>query len=387
MPAKLVAPTVLLLLGLTLSPFGIVDNRWPGRASAQSAKSWLYLNAFQSRKLIAIDPITGRVEDTIDVDDAAGTLGAAVTSDGKTIITVDGSMKSRLRMFDAATLELIAEHAFDHRVLSRGSGPTVHLTADDRWLLVKTYDDAAAAKGVRVFDVEKRRFSPVGLRNRRCEDPTFASARDGRLIVACPGIFQELQPISPNVQGLWFSTMIIKSPIESPFDIALAGDGNALYAVGYPGANGYADASGSPAARPPWLLSHWTRGQLEASALDLRVALGIQGYVPLPWSRAVHALGLSPDGKVLAFVVGPHVWLLDSATLQVVGHWLEPSPVDRPVFSRDGKEILAIRHIGGGRDELIRISTSTRDVTRVPLDDLVMYFNNGVGTFIVAPAP
>jgi hypothetical protein len=386
MPAKLVALTVLILLGLTLSPLVPVDNRWPGSASAQSAKSWLYLNAFQSRKLIAIDPTTGRIEDSIDVDDAVGSLGAAVTSDGKTIITVDGSQKSRLRMFNAATLELIAEHAFDHRVLSRGSGPTIHLTADDRWLLVKTYDDAAAAKGVRVFDVEKRRFSPIGLRNRRCDDPSFASARDGRLIAACPGIFQELQPIPPNVQGLWFSGTIIKSPIESPADIALAGDGSALYAVGYPGAGGYADASGSPAARPPWLLSHWTPGQLEASALDLRVALGIQGYVPLPWSRAVHALGLSPDGKALAFVVGPHVWLLDSATLQVVGHWLEPSPVDRPAFSRDGKEILAIRHIGGGRDELIRISTVTRDVTRVPLDHLAMYFHTGVATFIVAPA-
>jgi glutamine cyclotransferase len=114
MPAKLVA---LILLGLTLTLLVSVDNQWPGSASAQIAKSWLYLNAFQSRKLTAIDPTTGRVEDTIDVDDAGGSLGAAVTSDGKTIITADGSLKSRLRMFKAATLELMAEHAFDHRVL------------------------------------------------------------------------------------------------------------------------------------------------------------------------------------------------------------------------------------------------------------------------------
>jgi hypothetical protein len=383
MLAKLVA---LILLGLTLSLLVPVDNRWPSSASAQNAKSWLYLNAFQSRKLIAIDPTTGRIEDTIDVDDAGG-LGAAVTSDGKTIITVDGSGKSRLRMFNAATLELIAEHAFDHRVLRRGSSPTVHLTADDRWLLVKTYDDAAAAKGVRVFDVENRRFSPVGLRNRRCDDPSFASARDGRLIAACPGIFQELQPIPPNVQGQWFSTMIIKGPIESPFDIALAGDGSALYAIGYPGASGYADASGSPAARPPWLLSQWTRGQLEASAIDLRVALDMQGFIPTPFSPSIPALALSPDGKGLVFVAGPHVWLLDSATQHVVGHWLEQSPVERPAFSPDGKEILAMRRLGGARGELIRISTVTRDVTRVPLDHLGMYFHTGIATFIVAPAP
>jgi hypothetical protein len=377
MPAKLVALTVLILLGLTLSPLVPVDNRSPSSASAQSAKSWLYLNAFRSRKLIAIDPATGRIEDSIDVDVG---LGAAVTSDGKTIITVDGSGKSRLRMFNAATLELIAEHAFDDRV--PGRGPTIHLTADDRWLLVKSYYE-----GVRVFDVENRRFLPVGLRNLGCYDPSFASARDGRLIAACPGTFQELQPVSPNAPGEWTSTSTIKSPIESPFDIALAGDGSALYAVGYPSESGYPGASGYPAARPPWLLSRWPRGQSEASALDLRVALGMQGYIPTPFSPSLPALALSPDGKGLAFVAGPHVWLLDSATLQVVGHWLEPSPVDRPAFSREGKEILAIRHIGGGRDELIRISTVTRDVTRVPLDHLAMYFHTGVATFLVAPAP
>jgi hypothetical protein len=141
--------TVLIMLGLMLSPFVTVDNRWPSSASAQNAKSWLYLNALRSRKLIVIDPTTGRVEDSIDVDVG---LAVAVTSDGKTILTVDGSGKSRLRMFNAATLELIAEHVFDYRV--SGRGPTLHLTADDRWLLVKTYYD-----GVRVFDVENRRFS------------------------------------------------------------------------------------------------------------------------------------------------------------------------------------------------------------------------------------
>ena len=162
---KLVA---LILLGLTLSPLVTIDHRWPGSASAQYAKSWLYLNAFRSRKLIAIDPTTGRIENSIDVDDAGG-LGAAVTSDGKTILTVDGSGKSRLRMFNAATLEPIAEDAFDYRVLGRG--PTVHLTADDRWLLVKTHDDAAAATGVRVFDVKNRRFLPAKR--------SFALARGG----------------------------------------------------------------------------------------------------------------------------------------------------------------------------------------------------------------
>jgi len=70
MPAKFAA--LLILLGLTLNLLVPVDNRWPGSASAQDAKSWLYLNAFRSRKLIAIDPITGRIEDSIDVDVGLG---------------------------------------------------------------------------------------------------------------------------------------------------------------------------------------------------------------------------------------------------------------------------------------------------------------------------
>ena len=97
MPPKLVA--LLILLGLTLSSLVPGDNLWPGRANAQNAKSWLYLNAFQSQKLIAIDPVTGRVESTIEVDDLAGTLGAGVTSDGKTVLTTPVSQLPQLNEF------------------------------------------------------------------------------------------------------------------------------------------------------------------------------------------------------------------------------------------------------------------------------------------------
>src|SRR5215470_8045367 len=185
MPRMIGALLVLMLLGLAAAPPSPL---------AQAASSWLYINAFQSRKLIAIDPTTGRVQSTIEVDDLAGTLGAGVTSDGKTVLTVDGSSKSRLRMLNAATGELIAEHLFDNRTLWLGSGTAVHLTADDRRLLVQTYDYAAAAKGVRVFDVENRRFMPVGLRERGCDDASFASARDGSLIAVCRGFLTELEP-------------------------------------------------------------------------------------------------------------------------------------------------------------------------------------------------
>jgi len=364
-----IAALLALLLGLTLV---IVDR--PGSASAQNAKSWLYLNSFQSQKLIAIDPATGRVESTIEVDDLAGSLGAAVTSDGRTLLIVDGDTKSRLRMLNAATRQPIAEQIFYHRLLLLGGGPTVHLTADDRWLFAKTYDYAAAAKGIRVFDIANRRFTPVGLRDRDCNDVNFASARDGRLIAICPGFLQELQPLSPNVPGEWTGSKVPTS-IESPADSTLTSDGDVLYALGY-----------FEAGRP-WLLNRWTRGQPQASVRDLRDVLDIHGDIPDPRGRAVPAMALSPDAKTFAVVAGPHIWLVDSATMHVVGHWLESSPVDRPAFTRDGKEILAMRHLDGGRAELLRMSTSTRDITRVPLDHLGMNFIAGAATFIVAPAP
>jgi hypothetical protein len=115
--------------------------------------------------------------------------------------------------------------------------------------------------------------------------------------------------------------------------------------------------------------------------------LDIQGATTDPSGLGTPAINLSHDGKALAVVAGPHVWLLDSATLRVVGHWRESYSVDRPAFSRDGKELLAMHHLDGGRSELIRISTVTRDVTRVPLDHLGMDFIRGAATFIVAPAP
>jgi len=378
MPPKLVA--LLILLGLTLSSLAPGDNLWPGRVNAQNAKSWVYLNAFQSQKLIAIDPVTGRVESTIEVDDLAGTLGAAVTSDGKTVLTVDGGSKSRLRMFNAATRELIAEHAFDHRVLELGIGPVVHLTADDRRLLVKTYDYAAAAKGIRVFDVQNRRFLPVGLQERGCDDPSFASARDGSLVAVCRGFLTELEPFRLNGLGEWIIKNVPTS-IEIVADVALSSDGDILYILGE------IDASGHFGVTDPWLLSRWTRGQPEASVHDVRAVLGFQGAVTDPRGRAISAMSTSPDGKALAIVAGPHVWLLDSASLRVVGHWRESSSIDRPAFTPDGKEILAMRHLGSGRSELIRISTVTRNITRVPLDHLGMNFIAGAATFIVAPAP
>jgi len=376
MPPKLVA--LLILLGLTLSSLVPGDNLWPGRANAQNAKSWLYLNAFQSQKLIAIDPVTGRVESTIEVDDLAGTLGAAVTSDGKTVLTVDGGSKSRLRVFNAATRELIAEHAFDHRVLELGIGPVVHLTADDRRLLVKTYDYAAAAKGVRVLDVENRRFLPVGLQERGCDDASFASARDGSLVAVCRGFLTELEPFRLNGLGEWIIKNVPTS-IEIVADVALSSDGDILYILGE------IDASGHFGVTDPWLLSRWQRGQSQVGVHDLRAVLDIQGAITDSGGNT--AIDLSPDGKALAIVAGPHMWLLDSATLRVVEHWLEPSPIDRPAFSPDGKEILAMRRLGGGRSELIRISSSTKEITRVPLDHLGMNFNRGAATFIVAPAP
>jgi len=98
------------------------------------------------------------------------------------LFIVDGAKKSRLRVLDAAAQVPIAEYFFDNRVLIPGGCLVVHLTADDPWLLMDTYDYAAAAKGVRIFVVENGRFMPVGSRDRGSGDIKFASGRNGLII-------------------------------------------------------------------------------------------------------------------------------------------------------------------------------------------------------------
>jgi len=118
---------------------------------------------------------------TLPVEDGGGVVGIAVSGDAKSVYLVDGNAGSRLRRFDAQTWRQDWEQEFRDRVLALGGAQVIHLTGDNRWLLIKTHDIGAAAYGIRVFDVQNGRFAPAGLAVPHCAQPLFASARDGSL--------------------------------------------------------------------------------------------------------------------------------------------------------------------------------------------------------------
>jgi hypothetical protein len=343
---------------------------------AQASRSWLYLNSFQSKKLIALDPMTGSVMSTIEVDDLAGSLGFGVTYGGKRLLIVDGGARSRLRVLDAATRGRVAEHFFDHRALLLGGGPAVHLTADDRWLFVDTCDYAAAAKGVRIFDIKSGHFMPMGLRERGCDSIKFASAHNGLVLGVCPNFLQTLQSPPPQGESEWIGTAKVETSIESPAYAALSSDGKKAYVMGY------------LEAGRPWPFARWRTGHPLARMDDLRAVLdNFHGDVPDPRGRAIPAMGLSPYGGLLAIVAGPHLWLLDSEVMHVVQHHVKLPFLDHVVFTSDGPEMLTLHSLEGGRGELLRISTQTAQIARMSLDHLNVPFVAGMTVFTLAPAP
>jgi WD40 repeat protein len=138
-----------------------------GNASGQQPASWLYLSAIRSGKLLLWDVNADKLVREIPVEDSSGSIGVAVSSDGKRLFVVDGNEVGHLKIYDTITNRLAAEHTFQNRELSNG-GSVVHLTPDDRYLFVNTYDYGEAASGVRVFDVNTDAFLKLGLRARQC---------------------------------------------------------------------------------------------------------------------------------------------------------------------------------------------------------------------------
>lgn len=362
---------VLAVAWLMLSPQGMAEE---GAEHGGGSRSWLYLNSFQSGQLLAIDPATGQIERKIAVKDGSGIIGFAVSSDGKRLFIADGDAKSRLRILDAASGQQIAEHRFEHRALLPGRKPTIHLTADGRWLLISTYDYAADAKGIRIFDVENGSFLPVGLRGRGCDNGKFASARNGVLIELCANVLRELS-MSASAPGDSAETAKIDTGIESPAALSFSPDGKDLYVLGE------IEADGS------WSLSHWQRGGTFSIEHDLRKLLNITDEISDPRGRAVPALALSPDGTRLAVSAGPHLWLLDRKSLRVTDRQTLGAIVGSLVFTDDGGELLAMQAQPGGGGELARISVSTGKIDRTPLGNLGMRFADSPAVFRLAPAP
>src|SRR5262245_47924574 len=213
---------------------------------ALQSGTWLYMSAFKSGQLHVFDLTAGKVVRSIAVEDSAGIIGVAVSSDGRKVFIVDGDHDHRLRVFRAATGERLSERPFTDRALNLSGSPVMHLSADDRWLFLKTYDYGAAAAGLRVFNVDRQRFAPLGLRGRPCRIHALAGASDGSLMAGLPQLIQAFSPLPPTRGDLLFGGRV-SMPIQSWTDLALSRDGHPLYVLGVPNS-------------VSWPLVSWQRG-------------------------------------------------------------------------------------------------------------------------------
>jgi len=340
--------------------------------NAQPAATWLYINSFQSGTLLVWDLGAGKAVRQIAVEDRSGSIGATVTADGKRLFVVDGNQVNRLRIFDAATGEKTAEHTFENRELLHGGGPVVYLTPDDHFLFVNTYDYAAAASGVRVFDVAANAFLALGLRARQCAAPILAGARNGSLFAVCPRMVHELNPLGSTPPD-FVGGKRVSTPIDEPAAVATSPDGSRLFILG--------DVN----AQDPWNLVRWDRGAASAQTHNLRQLLAVStnpsGGV-YPW------LEISPDGKTLALLYGSKLWMLDSTGLRLIRRVDLPGDARGVAFAGGGSEILTIRANANGEVQeavLLRVSTATGRIEATPLGGLKL--RAGPTVFLSAPAP
>jgi len=341
-----------------------------GHPGAQSSAAWLYVNSFQDGGLEVFDLASLKPVHTIPASSPAGSIGAAIMRDGKQLFVVDGDKSSRLRVLDAATGGELASHPFENRVLLIGGGHVLHLTADDGWLLLKTYDYAAAAAGIRVFDVKRARFATLGLRSRACGAPLFASARDGTLFSVCPNLAQRLQPLSP-APGEFIERARVSTSIAEIADVGLSPDGTRLYML--------EQADGSQ-----WRLAEWTMGESSVHEHDLHRLL--DGAPAAPGNAGPAWMDVSPDGRMLGIVRGRRAWVLERQTMRVMHQVELPSPADGALFSLDSADLLSLRGGAAPVDAvLLRIDTGTGKLREAPLPGFSIA--QGLAVFAVAPAP
>src|SRR5262245_19376213 len=204
---------------------------WSCAAAGQAPTTWVYITSFQSGALVAIDLATERSVYSIPVTDRTGSIGFAVSKDGSKLFVVDGGLDGRVRTFAASTGKELSSREFPNRLANPGGENPAHLTADGRWLLIKTYDYASAAAGVRIFNTESNTFTMIGLRNRSCAAPALGSVPDGTILAACPNLLEELAPL-PTLPGDFIVGSQQRPSLARPLTVAAAAATGAAYALG-----------------------------------------------------------------------------------------------------------------------------------------------------------
>ena len=153
--------THFLLVLLTAS-----QQAWP-----QAAR--LYASIPSTETLLAYEIPSGELAWKSTAGDRSGSIGLAVTPDGKTVAVVeDGPRDSRIRLLDASGKE---QATADFNSRARSTSGNSAFIAPGGVLLVPTTEIASWARGVRTYSLGSRRFATVGLRDRTCAAPLFAA--------------------------------------------------------------------------------------------------------------------------------------------------------------------------------------------------------------------
>src|SRR4051794_590450 len=134
---------MLRFLAFATALIGLIG--YAAELNAEPARA--YLSVFQSGQVLAADAASGAVLQSISVEDRAGIAALASSgSDGK-LFVIDGTDRSRLRIFDPKTYAVVQEERFGNRFLGFSSEKLLHLSRDGKWLFIYTYSYADAAHG------------------------------------------------------------------------------------------------------------------------------------------------------------------------------------------------------------------------------------------------
>ena len=303
---------IVYVLAGAVSAIGQTDNDYR-----------VYVSGLHQGDLAVFDG-SGKKIQSIPVQDGAGTIGVAISSDGKSIFVTEDD---HLRIVDARTGSNTHTVSYEGALHLLGQQTRLHLTADNRLLLIKTYDLGAAAAGVRIFDVGSNQFTGIGMRGRACPSPEFESTRDGTLFSICPESIQMLR-IQAKVSNDLSGVSTVKLALRDVAGTSVTPRGDRLFAI--------------ETVQPgrPWQLVCWTPGEPEVQTENLSELLKPSSDSLVQSSQAW--IASSPDGTRFAIHHGTEVWMLDAQTLKLIRQWDLKRATSGLGFSSDGHQILTL---------------------------------------------
>jgi hypothetical protein len=263
----------------------------------------------------------------LPVEDGAGVIGAAITTDDRSLYVVDGNVQSRLRRFNTETWRQDFEQTFSDRVLTTSAAQLVSVTGDNRWLLIKTYDTGAAAHGIRLFDTDNNRFARAGMAADGCAEPLFAASLSGMTAAVCPGSVEIFD--SRKGESLVRLAQAAAS-IHEPAAAVLSPRGKTLFVL-------ESRAAGAPARL--WSLSAGAKQQTASWSLDkLLGQSAVRAAEP-----QTPLVAIDQAGKTLAIVYGADVWLLDTDGMRLRRALKMAGTVSGVAFSADSRTLYTLR--------------------------------------------